>query len=126
MNDDRLRDVLAALPRDAASEGFTAATLERLRARQARRRRFPLVAAASLTLALAGGALAVRQIGEIREAERLEQLRAERAAIAAELEELKRLTAEPPVVYLGGNDQVDVVLDVSQPASDAVPVSWRD
>lgn len=126
MNDDRLRDVLAALPHEPASEGFTAATLGRLRARQARRRRVPLVAAASLTLALAGGAFAVRQMGEVREAHRLEQLRAERAAIAAELEELKRMTEAPPVVYVGGNDKVDVVLDVSQPAADAVPVSLRD
>jgi predicted MPP superfamily phosphohydrolase len=126
MNDDRLHEVLAAVPRDAASEGFTPATMRRLRELQARRRRLPLVAAASITIALAAGALAVRQIGEVREERRLDALRAERQAIAAELEELKRMTAEPPVVYVGGNDDIDVVMDVSKPQPAAVPVSWRE
>lgn len=126
MNDDRLHEVLAAVPRDAASEGFTAATMRRVQDRQKRRRRLPFVAAASITIALAGGALAVRQLGEVREERRIKALRAERQAIAAGLEELKRMTTEPPVVYVGGNDDIDVVLDVSKPQPAAVPVSWRE
>jgi hypothetical protein len=41
-------------------------------------------------------------------------LRAESAALASELAALHQELAEPaPVLYLGGNEQVDVVLDLS-------------
>lgn len=128
MNDDRLHDVLATLPRDAASDGFTAATMQRLRDRRARRRRMPLVAAASVVFALTAGALTVRQVSEIREERRLAALRAEQRAIAAELEELKALTDDQQaIVYVGGDENVDVVLDLSKPEAETnvKTVSWE-
>lgn len=46
---------------------------------------------------------------------RLAQLRRQQEQLAAELAALKRLAAEPvPVIYLGGDEETDVVLDVGE------------
>lgn len=46
---------------------------------------------------------------------RLEHLEAERARLVAELQELKRMAGDgEPVIYLGGDDQVDLVVDVGR------------
>jgi len=75
----------------------------------------------------------------------LRDLRAERADLAAELAELKRLVASgpgggaadgtgagtgDPVLYLGGDDRVELVLDLGRLADEsagrAVPTTFRD
>jgi hypothetical protein len=48
-----------------------------------------------------------------RRSERLAALDAERARIARELAEIRRLAHEPlPVVYVGGDETVDFVVDL--------------
>jgi hypothetical protein len=59
-----------------------------------------------------------------REARRRTELRAESAALARELATLQAEASKPaPVLYLGGNEHVDVVLDLSTlPIAATVPV----
>jgi hypothetical protein len=125
---DPLAAALRALPRESAGEGFTARVLARLDRAPAPGRRPPLAVAAAATLASLGlGALvwALLSSGQLagppyrpgpeptRRA-RLEALETERARLAVELEEIRRLAAEPaPVLYLGGDDEVDLVLDLA-------------
>jgi hypothetical protein len=145
---DPLAAALRALPRESAGEGFTARVLAGLdRAPAAARRRPPLAVAAAATLASLGlGALvwALLSSGQLaglpdrpgpepsRRA-RLEALETERARLAVELAEIRRLAEEPtPVVYLGGDDEVDLVLDLGRLArerpagpSPTRPVDYR-
>ena len=124
MSDD-LRDLLRALPAHEPGSRFTGAVLARLeRPAAAPRRALPAWAAAALAVALlagAWGAVVVRSTaGERRKAE----LRDETAAIAAELRALREQAAQPaPLLYLGGTEEVDLVLDLSTlPVAAAVRV----
>lgn len=126
---DPVRCALRSLPREAAGEGFTEAVLDRLDRGPAERAgllvRLPawrLAAAAALAvlvlaplawnLAPAPDATPGDAPGPAREA-RLDALEAERARLVAELEALRRLAEEPvPVLYLGGDDEVELVLDL--------------
>jgi hypothetical protein len=139
---DSLAAALRALPRETAGAGFTARTLARLdRAPAAARRLPPLAVAAAASLASLGlGALvwALVASGQVaglpdrpgseppRRA-RLEALETERALLAAELEEIRRLAAEPtPVLYLGGDDEIDLVLDLGRLAQQRLPDQPRE
>lgn len=133
---DRLPEALGralrALPRERAGAGFTRGVLDRLEAGGDRAARggprfsglapgaVRLAAASAVTAVALAGALTVA--GPVREragapdraqrAERLEALDAERARLANELAEIRRLAREPlPVVYLGGDESVDLVVD---------------
>lgn len=126
MKDDTLSQALQSLPRERAREGFTDAVLARLP--EGRPRRFPasgrlaLAAALVLGIALTPLALHLRQSGP--EAARLQpparqaqidQLRRERAELARELAELKALAeGDLPLVYLAGDEETDLVLDLEQ------------
>ncbi len=121
MENQRLGRTLRELPRERAKDDFTARVLARLDAPR-RRRRLPLAtlgaaAAAALGLALIAGPLRTAEREESRrqaaaEARRLlEELRRDHQALATELE---ALAEEPPLIYLGGDDEVDLVLDLSR------------
>ncbi|HEV8241247.1 MAG TPA: hypothetical protein VGS57_17920 [Thermoanaerobaculia bacterium] len=118
--DDRLRAALRALPAATPGPGFTTRVLARLDRSEgpARPRRVSIpawvTAAATMVVIVGGvwGAAVGRQAWQHEK--RRAALRAESAAIARELAELHEQVAAPaPVLYLGGNEQVDVVLDVS-------------
>jgi len=124
---DTLREALRSLPRARAADGFTERVLTHAEAaRQAHRPRLAAtrwaVAAAVGGFALAG-ALAVptfraeRTQNRERQA-RIQAIEAERRQLAAELEEIRRLaeTAQgaSPVLYLGGDEDVDLVLDLGR------------
>jgi anti-sigma factor RsiW len=118
--DDPLLDALAALPRERAGAGFTAAVLERLRrsddAGPATVRLPWGLAAAGATLVVLSGAAAWWLDAAHRRAElrgELEALRGERARLERSLGEL-RASEKPPVVYLGGDDRVDLYLDLAE------------
>jgi hypothetical protein len=124
---------LRALPREEASPGFTAAVLERAAAPAAADggwSRATLALAASLVLVTVLTAGALERAHQRRELRgRVDALRTEHDALQQELAQLKQLSAqEPAVVYLGGDESVDVVLSVdpkNRPASHAgavVPV----
>lgn len=128
---DPLGEALRALPRHRPGDGFTGRLLDRLgeAAPAGTGRGIPAtlrLAAAALLLGVgllgvlaAGGVLPgvgpAPAPGEARRA----ALEAERARLAAELAELRRLTTElerdsAPVLYLGGDEEVDLVLDLGR------------
>ena len=126
---DPLLAGLRALPREAAGEGFTARVLERLDRAPVAARLDPnglpawRLAAAAALAALALGALvlslapALPPAAERARPARLDALEAEHASLAAELAEIRRLAEEPvPLLYLGGDDEVDLVLDLGRMA----------
>lgn len=119
MEDHRIGDLLRELPRERARSGFTVRVLERLDAGEAGRpaslwRPVAVFAAAAFAaVTIPAGILMDRaadrkaiQAAEARQI--LEEIRAEHGRLEAELEGL----AEPPVLYLGGDENVDFVLDL--------------
>jgi hypothetical protein len=126
VNDDPVLRALADLPRLEASPGFTTRVVARAAApapAAGRARVLRLATAAALVLAviLAAGLPAWRQArlrGEQRA--RVEALQQERRALERELQALRRLAAEhSSVVYLGGDESVDLVLDLESLAGRA-------
>ena len=122
--DDGLREALRGLPAATPGPAFTARVLARLdRPPRARRPHSPegrhqvpawVTAAATMAVLVAGlwGVAAGRQAWQ--QQRRRAALQAESAALARELAALHEEVAKPaPVLYLGGNEQVDVVLDLS-------------
>lgn len=119
MEDHRTRQItelLRELPREQARPGFAARVLERLDAapRNVPRWSFRLaLAAAAATLAVVAISAEVltrepREAGQARQA--LQELRAEHGRLEQELREI----SAPPVVYLGGDENVDLVLDLGK------------
>ena len=127
MEDHRTRqiaDLLRELPREHARPGFTARVLEQLDAgpRHASRwfRLAPALAvAALLAIAISAGALiewrggARRHQEAVQARQTLQELRAEHGRLEKELRAISA-TTEPPVVYLGGDEKVDYVLDLGK------------
>lgn len=126
MKDERLSEALRAVPRVAARPDFTRRVLEGLDARPEPRRglagRWRLAAAACAGLAVGAGLLwqhAAPSGSERRHreaAETLAEIRAEHARLRQELDRLSA-TAEPAesgVVYLGGTENVDFVVDLDR------------
>ncbi len=140
MTDEELRDALRSLPRHRASEGFTDRVLDHLE--QTRRSRKPdglwqrlrsvvgpaggtfrwtAVAAAALLAALLP--TAVRHHRPPTDADSRQAVQ----ELRSELEELKRLAADTqtdePVLYLGGDDRVELVVDLADPMGPWAPAS---
>lgn len=119
MEDHRIGDLLRELPREQARNGFTARVLHRLDAEGAGwpallwRPVAVFAAAALAAVAIPAGILidrtADRKTTQAAEARQiLEEIRAEHSRLEQELEGL----SEPPVLYLGGDENVDFVLDL--------------
>ncbi|HEX4962673.1 MAG TPA: hypothetical protein VF173_17690 [Thermoanaerobaculia bacterium] len=138
MKDHRTREIaelLRELPREQARPGFTARVLERLdEPRRIDLRgnfRFALATAAAVLVAFAisAGVLMERGSGARKQREALaarqtlEELRAEHGRLEQELKEI----SEPPVVYLGGDERVDYVLDLRKVrhAEVVAPAAYR-
>jgi hypothetical protein len=118
MEDQRLGEILRELPRPTARPGFTARVLHRLEAPPRRRPSSRPAWAGALVLAtaliLAAGVLvdARREAAEAARARQaLQEIRAEHGRLEREVQEL---SAPPPVMYLGGNENVDLVLDLGK------------
>ena len=121
MSDERIDRELRALPREKASADFTRRVLDNLP--RTEKRRVPawgyrLAAAATviillvIPMSLKRWSLSVDTGNEAVLAE-IEAVRSEKARIEQELRELREQAAEEsPVVYLGGNEDVNLVLDV--------------
>lgn len=130
-NDDELGRLLRALPREQAGADFTEQVMARI-ASPARRgeggsvvafpggRRLPgwsgwLMAAAALLL-LGLGMREWQHRRDVAESmQRIAELRERYEALAGELKELRREAADAkPVVYVGGNEKVDLVVDLAK------------
>jgi len=138
----QVADLLRELPEEHARPGFTARVLEKLDAepRNASRwttfRLAPAMAAtavaALLAIAISAGALiewrggAQKQRDTAQAQQTLKELRAEHGRLEAELQQM----SEPPVVYLGGDEKVDYVLDLgkvgnAEVVSSAAPAAYH-
>ena len=129
MEDQRITELLRELPRERARSGFTARVLARLDEPQAPVRRWParlapVALAASLVLVVVAGSVIRDQRREAKALEAVRALRAEHSRIERELQEL---SSAPPVYYLGGDEDVDLVMDLRkvQPDSGVKPAAVR-
>ncbi|RMF73989.1 MAG: hypothetical protein D6738_07575 [Acidobacteria bacterium] len=126
MNDHDLRRLLRDLPRPAARPGFTEQVLARIdtpaaprRAGTRRRLGVGLAAAALLLVAPLAGVLGWRAWERQRAVAELAALRQEQRQLAEALrawDAAPAAAARPEVVYLGGDDSVDIVFDVAHAA----------
>lgn len=123
MEDHRLGDLLRELPREQARPGFTARVLERMdrpeKAPETSRPRRPFrlalagATAMALVTSISAGILMDRRAESIKAAEArqmLQEIRAEHGRLEQEVQAL----SQPPVVYIGGNEDVDLVLDLGK------------
>lgn len=118
MEDHDLGQLLRELPRESARDGFTSRVMARLDARPEpwawRQPRVVFAAAALAATVASAGFLQIRadRRAELRAAEArklLQELRSEHESLKQELREL----SGPPVVYVGGDEKVDLVVDFS-------------
>lgn len=131
MEDHSVGRLLRELPRETARPGFTQRVLARLDApAEAVRPRVwgPRLAVAT-TVALVVS-LGVVRYEQSREAARTAEARRLLQEIRAEHDQLEkelRTLSEPPVVYLGGDERMDLVVRVDRaPAEDGpAPATYR-
>ena len=118
MEDHDVGALLRELPRERARGGFTARVLARLDAPEPRIWRQPRLVVATAALAAVVASAGILQVHAGRqealrtaEARRvLQELRSEHDSLKQELQSLSR----PPVVYVGGDEEVDLVVDLSR------------
>ena len=133
MEDHSLGRLLRELPRESARPGFTQRVLARLdapakSAASPAAWRLRLAVAATALLVVAGAGVVrheqSREAARSAEARRLlQEIRAEHDRIEQELHSLD----EPPVIYLGGDERLDLVMDLDRiPAEDGpAPATYR-
>ncbi|HEY0781802.1 MAG TPA: hypothetical protein VGE98_05045, partial [Thermoanaerobaculia bacterium] len=139
MEDQRLGEILRQLPRETARPGFTTRVLARLDGERPRRRapvhngrlRFALAASALVLVTVAAGRLrrdeprptptpastaAVAPAAVAQAQGTLRELRNEHDQLRRELEALRQPRGSAPssVLYVGGNDEMDLVIDLSR------------
>ena len=125
MEDQRMTDLLRALPAERASDDFTRRLLARLdRTDEASPRwavsglpvrwAFVAVAAALLLVPFTVQRLTPeRRIEKAQARQLLEQIQSEHQQLEQELQMLRQQRSEP-VLYLGGDDEVDYVVDLGR------------
>lgn len=119
MNDHVLDALVRALPPVHASPGFQARVMRRAtEGRRPSRWRWVLALAGGL---VAVAALVVPAVRMRQQERRLAELRAEVLALSAAAAELQAGVA-PPLVYVGGDDRVDIVVDLRKLAQAGRPV----
>jgi hypothetical protein len=121
MQDHGVGPLLRELPRERAREGFAARVLARLDApepkpwRHSLRYRLVFATAALAAVVASAGLFQVhagrQEALRAAEARRMvRELRSEHDSLKQELQSL----SQPPVVYLGGDEEVDLVVDLSR------------
>ena len=117
-----LRQALGRLPAEQASEHFTQRVLDGLENRQATKVGMSstrvvgvVVALATVGLALGLWIRAQSPTDPPAQQKSTQQLRLEYESLQEEVESLRSLAAQPPpVLYLGGDSRIDLVLDLGQ------------
>ena len=118
MEDHSVGPLLRELPREHAREGFTARVLARLDAPEPKPWLQPRLIFAMAALAAVVASAGILQVHAgrqeaLRTAEArkmLRELRSEHDSLKQELQTL----SQPPVVYVGGDEEVDLVVDLSR------------
>lgn len=118
MEDHSIGRLLREIPRETARTGFTTRVLARLghlegpapQRPRAWRPRVAFAAAAVLALVVSAGLFRYEQSRDAARAAEARQALREIRAEHERLEQELRALSEPPVVYLGGNERVDLVL----------------
>ena len=125
MSDERLTRLLGALPRERAGDDFTPRVLARLaaaervrpaadRAAWLRWMALPVAAAVVLIALLARPEPSSTPSAGAAEARRLlEEIRREHGRLEGELAALRQ-ARRSPVLYVGGDEEVDLVLDLGR------------
>ncbi|MBW1810457.1 MAG: hypothetical protein JRJ87_19830 [Deltaproteobacteria bacterium] len=121
MKDEKLDQILGELPKERALEKFTEQVLTRL-TDQKRSEQYPRKIV--LGLALAGAILALFTAVFVWwwQASKKDEILGQIMALQAETQELRAALADiqlrtfqtQPVLYLGGNEQIDYVLDMKK------------
>jgi len=127
MNDEQLNELLRSLPRRDSSAGFTTRVLSRLDEERREPARFPWAMAAALAAFVTVAGLSGQYFVEKQQSvERVEAFRVERQRITEELDELKRMAEQrEPVIYLGGNEEAEYVIDLRSVEFDSIrPASY--
>ena len=117
MKKERIDDLLRTLPRERAGEDFTYRMMERLDGETPTKRRgrlaLGIAVAAVLVAVVSTGVLLWQQAEKAELREEIAVLRAEHQALSRELQ-LVMDSGVRPVVYLGGDDRTDYVLDMNK------------
>lgn len=112
MKDERMGDLLRTLPKERAGEEFTSRVMGRLDQPPARKPARLVFAAAVFVMLLAvAGVFLYQQAEKARLREEIAILRAEYQALSLQLQQEDGVR---PVVYLGGDDRTDYVLDMNR------------
>lgn len=129
-SEEQLQRALQNLQGVQASPGFTDRVLEGLTRRKARRRLrngLAISAATATVLVLMASVIVINQsTGTTREELALEArvLREEHAQLRSDLEDLSASARDAaPVLYLGGDDDFDLVLDLASIIGQTAPVA---
>jgi hypothetical protein len=118
VSEERLRNLLGSLPRERASDGFTERVMQRLD--EAGKPLFlrPRLVWATVTLLVAAG-LGVHQWQATVERQRRDaRIRSIKTQIEDVQKDIRLLRDLAPVLYLGGNENVDFVLDLKRLAGE--------
>jgi hypothetical protein len=123
---DPLGTALRGLEVEKASAGFTDRVMRQLESRRSpAQRRAGTLALAGAALALIAGIVVLRNLGSPDAAELAREaqlIRQEQQTLAEELESLRLRAAETaPVLYLGGDDEFDLVLDLAPLVGPPIP-----
>jgi hypothetical protein len=128
---DPLGRALRKLEVEKASPGFTSRVMHELESRRSHPRRRARRLAFAAAVALVAGIVGLWNLGSPDAAELAREaqlIRHEQQTLAEELESLRLRAAETaPVLYLGGDDEFDLVLDlaplVGRPMPGLIPVA---
>ena len=126
MEDHSVGKLLREIPRETARTGFTTRVLTRLdgpapERPRAWRPRVAFAAAAVLALVVSAGLFRYEQSRDAARAAEARQALREIRAEHERLEQELRALSEPPVVYLGGNERIDLVLGLDNIPAEAGP-----
>jgi hypothetical protein len=116
MSEEKLGNLLRSLPREEASEGFTDRVMSRLEEgrRPFLQPRFALAASVILIAAVWIGT--DRWMAMQREEQTNQRIRTLKTEIQKIQSDIRLLRDLAPVLYLGGNEEVDFVLDLGKAA----------
>ena len=120
MNEEHIRNLLSSLPREEASEDFTERVMSRLdEAKRPVYQQHRLALAASLALIVAAWFGLSRWQSSVEEQQTNARIRTIKTEVQQLQNDIRLLRDLAPVLYLGGNENVDFVLDLRQLAGES-------